>query len=524
MLRKLTLLFALILMTGVSLSIYGQSVPRCGTSAKDLDSIQKRLIANKSSLYRKQSTNATSRSRETVFIPLKFHLVGRDNGSARIESSKVFDQMCTLNETFEELGVQFYIKDGFNYVNNTQIFDNGGNSTSLGTQGIMSSIRDDSAVDVFLIRDAQDPTRTNVGFTLGVYFGDRDWIVVENTEIQSGGMTLPHEIGHFFSLPHPFRGWDGEPYDPAIHGSPAPISAPGRGQNGAAILTELADGSNCETAGDMICDTRADYLYFSQIDNFNCRYRVPLIDPTGDTLDTDEELIMSYFLDRCMNKFTPMQVELMIEDYDSDARTYLKNSDVVTSGSIEEEPATLVSPSDNITVSTVGLVDLEWESVDGASAYYVELYLGTNGSNLIHTTTVTTADASVPVEIGETYRWRIKPINGVNYCAPYSAIRTFRTDMASSIPQVSSVESWTVQPNPISEKTFVTVSILANESFEANIRITDFSGQVVHNSANTNFNVGLNSTRIHLKNLGSGIYIISIETDLGVSHQKLIVQ
>ena len=523
MLRKLTLLFTLFLMTGISLSVYAQTVPRCGTSAKDLDLIQKRLIANKKSLYNRQSTKATSRSKETVFIPLKFHLVGRDNGTARVESSKVFDQMCTLNETFEELGVQFYIKDGFNYVDNTQIFDNGGNSTSLGTQGIMNSIRDETAVDVFVIRDAQDPTRTNVGFTLGVYFGDRDWIVVEKTEIQSGGMTLPHELGHFFGLPHPFRGWDLEPYDPAIHGSPAPISAPGKDENGAAILTELADGSNCEIAGDMICDTRADYLYFSKIDNFNCRYREPLIDPTGDTLDTDEELIMGYFLDRCMNKFTPMQVDLMIEDYESEERTYLKNNDVVTSGIIPDEPATLVSPSDNITVPTAGLVDLEWEAVDEATAYYVEVYTGTSGNNIAHTATVQSTTTSVPVDIGLAYRWRLKPINGVNYCAPYSEVRTFRTDMASSVPEVSSVESWTVQPNPLRKNSFVTISVLANESFEANIKVTDFSGKEIRYIHNEKFLIGLNTTRIPLTSLKTGIYIISIETVSGVSHQKIII-
>ena len=524
MFKKLTLLFVFIVTTSVSSFLNAQMLHECGTSAKDLELIQQRLIANKKSLYSRNST-AASRSRETSYIPLKFHLVGRDNGTLRVESSKVFDQLCSMNETFEGSGIQFYIKDGFNYVNNSQIFDNGGNSTSLGTLGIMESVRDDDAVDIFIIRDAQDPTRTNVGFTLGVYFSNRDWIVVEQTEIRSGGMTLPHEIGHFFSLPHPFRGWDGEPYDPNIHGSPAPQFSPGRDFQGNLIPTEMVDGSNCETAGDMICDTRADYLYFSMIDNFNCVYREPLVDPSGDTLNVDSELIMSYFLDRCMNKFSPMQVQLMLEDYESEGRAHLMNNDIVTSGAIADEPAALLSPSNNITVSTSGLVDLEWTAVDGATEYYVELYSGTSGNNLALTATVSTPNTAVPVEIGGSYRWRIKPINGVNYCAPYSELRTFRTDLASSVSEVNSLESWTILPNPLLKNTsFVTVSLLANEAFNATVKVTDLSGGVIENLSNKDFNLGLNTVQIPLRNLGSGIYIVSIETELGISHQKLIVQ
>ncbi len=511
-------------MAGISIPVQAQSVPRCATSSEDLDQIQKRLIANKKSLLGKRSSNATPRSRETVYIPLKFHLVGRDNGTSRIESSKVFDQMCTINETFENLGVQFYINDGFNYIDDSDIASNGAIPTSLGIRNKMQTLRDDSSVDIFVIREAQDPNRENIGFTLGLYDSMVDWIVVEDSQIQSGGMTLPHELGHFFSLPHPFNGWDSQPYDPEVHGSPAPISAPRKDIEGNAILTEFVDGSNCETAGDMICDTRADYLYFSKIDNFNCRYREPIIDPNGDTLNVDAELIMGYFLDRCMNKFTPMQVELMLEDYESERRSYLKNNDVVSSGAISEERATLSIPGDNVTVPTTGLVDLEWEAVEGASAYYVELYAGTSGTQLVHTTTATTTNASVPVEIGDAYRWRIKPINGVNYCAPYSESSIFRTDLASSIPEVSNVDSWTIQPNPINKKDFVTLSTLVNESFEATIKITNFSGQVMYLSSRTNFNLGVNTARIPIRNLTSGIYIISIETGIGISHKKLIVQ
>ena len=524
MLKKLILLFTLLFIASICILVHAQSVPLCGTSAGDLDKIQKRLIANKKSLLRKQSTNATSRSRETVYIPLKFHLVGRDNGSSRIESSRVFDQMCTLNEIFQDLGLQFYIKDGFNMVNSDRINNNSG--TLSIRQGDMVAIRANDAVNIYVVDKVQQPQFANpveeipnselLGYYLPEVIRDtlRESIVIQRRVVREGGNSLIHELGHFFSLPHPFRGWDKEPYNPEVHGSPATLLAPDGTNN------ELADGSNCEVAGDMICDTPADYLYFSELDGFNCTYKKPIIDANGDTLRPDSSLIMSYFPDRCSNRFTPMQTALMLEDLNRLERNNLRNEDVIVSNSINSTPVNLTLPTDASTVESTGEVELSWSNVDGASSYYVEIY---PDNSTYYSIFVQENKISIGVEFGERYRWRVKPVNDTYYCAPYSEIRSFSVDMASAVLDVASVNSWSVQPNPLQDQQ-LSIIVNANENFNASLKITNLEGQIIYEDFGNTFVSGINKKIINTQIVSKGIYFISIETATGVSHRKLVKQ
>ena len=265
MIKNVTLFFSCLYL---SIAGFAQERSICGTSSEALQMIQQRLIANKERVKVNRNHSA-SRSQEDIFIPLKFHLVARNNGSGRASGTDLLSQMCTLNETFQELGIQFYIKDGVNFVDNGVIYDS---PTILGVENIMNSLRDDNAVNIFVVGNAQNPQREGVGRTLGYFDPRTDWVVIRESEVRDGGMTLLHEIGHFFGLPHPFNGWDFDPYSASKHGSPAPSTAPG------GVASEFADGSNCETAGDMLCDTPADYLYFSQLNNQTCEYSELMID------------------------------------------------------------------------------------------------------------------------------------------------------------------------------------------------------------------------------------------------------
>lgn len=102
--------------------------------------------------------------------------------------------------------------------------------------------------------------------------------------------TFAHELGHFFGLLHTFEG------------------------NG----TELVDGSNCATEGDMICDTPADPYTppndVSQYVDDDCVFISNLTDANGDYYNPDIGNIMSYYeCDKC--GFTWEQLKLMADNY-----------------------------------------------------------------------------------------------------------------------------------------------------------------------------------------------------------------
>ncbi|MNK18868.1 Pregnancy-associated plasma protein-A [compost metagenome] len=120
-------------------------------------------------------------------------------------------------------------------------------------------------------------------------------VLIKKTPNCCGRRTHSHELGHYFSLEHTFEGGG----------------------------TELADGSNCETAGDGICDTPADpYVHPSPTEDYvdgNCHFIFMGQDANGDYYDPLTGNIMSYYPDTCDCGFTHGQLKKM-------ALYYLNNS------------------------------------------------------------------------------------------------------------------------------------------------------------------------------------------------------
>jgi phage-related protein len=87
---------------------------------------------------------------------------------------------------------------------------------------------------------------------------------------------------------------------------------------------ELVDGSNCETTGDLVCDTEADPT--DEGDHLpypDCNYTGPyMTDANGDYYVPPTNNIMSYYSFDCICRFTPQQYNRMLEQYQQ-FRSYL---------------------------------------------------------------------------------------------------------------------------------------------------------------------------------------------------------
>jgi hypothetical protein len=134
----------------------------------------------------------------------------------------------------------------------------------------------------------------NAGFAvLAGITNTNDQAVIMKKSSAGDVVAMAHEMGHYWGLYHTFEA--------------------------AANGKELADGSNCSTTGDLICDTPAD-PYINPIPpipnyiNGACQFISMDKDTKGHYYDPNTNNIMSYYLCNC-GTFTDGQFQRMVSIY-----------------------------------------------------------------------------------------------------------------------------------------------------------------------------------------------------------------
>ena len=481
--------------------------PVCGTEfTPDMEA---RLLQN---IETAKQLNLPNANRTTTYVKMKFHLVGNNDGSGRISRSKALDAVCALNQNYADQDIVFYVV-GMYEMNNTIVNTHSNVSAAQFQMSIRKNQHND-AINVFVCSSIST-SNNSPGTTLGYYSPQYDIIVLRANQVNSTATTFTHEAGHFFSLPHPFNGWEGTDYHANYSASnPPPASVGGN-------LVELADGSNCANAGDYFCDTDADYnLGFGWT---NCNYNNGAVDPTGALVDPDESLYMGYFGDVCQNKFSGQQKGAIAADLASFGRNYIKGTPAST---IEvTTPANLVSPANNGTSQFWDEVYLNWDDTPDANQYLVQIARNQSFSLMVEEVVVSNSVyVSNALNPGTSYFWRVKAYNEVSPCNDFSAVRKFTTSSFT----VSTEENFTntaisLRPNVTQEGGLVNLNIETESKIEATIRIINVNGQVMKHTENVTFQAGNHTHQIETSGLAAGVYIVNMQTANGQINERLLI-
>ena len=482
----------------------------CGTSLEDNILIKERMMKN-----RVEMANWVDTRTAIIWVPIKFHIVGNSGGSDHVSELKVFEMLCAVNEDYADLEIQFYLKDGnFNYLNNTTANTN---PRSFAGDFQLSAAKVNNALNIFIVKTI--PSFGGGGNTLG-YFDPNtgaDWIVLQRDQVSGpAAETLTHELGHFFSLPHTFLGWDGDYWDDTFGIPVGPLSPGG-------IPNEYVNGSNCTTAGDGICDTYANYgLGFGYP---SCNYTGPCQDPNGDLLSTvvQEENYMAYFIG-CASEFTPDQKALMVMDLNSPQRNYLGAGNVVPESAAIASAPNLVEPINGEVTPLYNVVNFDWDPVAGANRYLVEVDRTNTFSFAPETKIVSGTSTSFQdvFDDNRTYYWRVKAFNEGNPCGPVTAVQSFKTGTLSAVNEIASVKEWKVSPNPVHNNQFLNVEVITDSSFDADVKLYNISGKLIQNRAHT-FAAGTSNLSIDIEGLAVGMYMLHVESEVGVLTEKIVV-
>jgi len=512
--------FVLFFAFTASFSAFGQQSSQhiCG-NAHEQSEFLPRLRENKIVM---EALRAAAQDRSEIkYVPIHFHLVGDANGLGKHKEIKVFEQLCKLNEDYLSAGIQFYLSE-----HPTQgLFDKSINNDDvykIQTNAILMNLRrHPNAVNVYVVLT---PVSGNVQIpgtqTLAYYNPSRDWIVSQKAQINDadGNSTLPHELGHFFSLPHTFYGYEPDPFSPGDAGWPiAPVIAPSGDRT-----TERQNATNCATAADEICDTPPDYN-FGLISSGCGNYTGGAKDPLGTLVNPMENNFMGYFNGCNPYVFTQDQIDIMNADLISTKRNYLDNTFVPPASEIITPDTLQISPAPGSITQYYNTVLIEWKAVPGATHYMVEVDIissyGTANNQVYYETG--TSKLLTTLSPNKTYYWRVKPFNSLVGCAEAQS-RNFKTSTLSATVEIEGLTAWQLSPNPVTAD-MANLSISAEEAFEAGVRITDAAGRTVSYQSNVTFPQGESNYELRTEGLANGFYFVSLEGKSGRNVLKMSV-
>ena len=499
--NRILYLFLLLGFTGLHAQ---QQINRCGTPASD--EMIDRLIENKRNLH-----SYSAADRNVDYIPVVYHLIADQQGNGRASMDNILDMHCMLNEDFADAGLQFYVQE-YKETNNNAIYNGAYNQNTAS--GIMQVKKEDGAVNIWVTNSANDPS-SGQGTTLAFYHPFYDWIVINKSYASGNDNTISHEMGHFFSLPHPFLGW--ENCDTPGNNQTAPSQTCNNN------LVELQNGSNCETAGDMICDTAPDYNF--GFGASGCEFTQTVYDPNGDVVDPDELLHMGYFLNCSLEDyyFTNDQQGIMVADFNSPFRAYLQSNFTPT---IISSAPVLLSPADDQQDLPFNAVQLEWESVSGANTYLLEIDPVANLNSFFLQQFIVSGNSKVltTLDANKTYHWRVRPMNSYQTCTDLqSETFSFRTNSTTANNNIEELNEWNVRPNPVSPGADLIVDIEAATGFSGLVKLTDITGREVL-SRELRVQTGQQQLSLTTDQLQTGLYLVTLQTDDAVMTRRVVVR
>lgn len=449
----------------------------------------------------------TLRSTTGWMVPVTTHITLGQDGERAIPVAQMLDAFCQLNQDFKPTGIQFYI-DQIRYIDRADYYDH---------------TRIEQAIDMMTTENL--PGTVNVYFVNTAVVEDACGYNLVDQNRESLGMTLAgsctrgsnsnwaHEMGHYFSLPHTFNGWEGILHDYRL---PAPEFVNN-------VPVERADQSNCAVSGDGFCDTPPDYLngrwYCAEDGNSSFIQR----DPENRAFRSDGSMIMSYAFDGCADRFSPRQIMAMQNYLVSRRANHL--TPPPDQPGIRGVDVQLNFPLSGEALSNNQLVQFDWEPVDGALGYILEVSMLPTFSVLHAQEFVFTAGHNLRnLPTNRTYYWRVRVFSRRNTCPSYSEVHSFDLrPLTTSTQSLPAVTSFQVQPNPITAGQHWTVQLRVQATTMVTAEIRSMQGQQLHQQVYT-LNRGRQMLTVPSAGIPAGMYWLRLHNSDGQVTRKVIVQ
>jgi hypothetical protein len=211
-------------------------------------------------------------------VPVKFHIIRDDGCSGGVPEMDLLNELNTyVNPRYAGAGLFFVACDTASIICSSEftILEDYAEGDAMSMMYNVPNV-----LNIYVVEDPDELcgwARFSSHST--------DYVVLANN-CATNTSTMAHEIGHYFDLFHTHE---------------------------TAWGAELVDGSNCMTAGDLICDTPADPVLFdSSTDTYKvdamCVYSGNDLDANGQPYMPDATNLMSYSRKDCRDNFSQLQL------------------------------------------------------------------------------------------------------------------------------------------------------------------------------------------------------------------------
>ncbi|MEO7926257.1 MAG: T9SS type A sorting domain-containing protein [Saprospiraceae bacterium] len=452
------------------------------------------------------------------YIPVTFHLVANSAGTGRVQEEAVLLQLANLNQQYADQQAVFYI-DHFNYFDNDAVYNMPASPAAI-TQ--MRLRKDNNSLNLFITNKADNGGETP-GTVLAYYDPNEDWVVSRRDQISSISSTIAHEFGHFFSLAHPFSGWDCKPYTTTDYTNPVNVdfTKPCDSGGGSALI-ELQNGSNCTIAGDRICDTPPDYNLGLLYQN-DCSENTTIKDKNGQLITPIVNNYMSYYRDCASYTFTATQKTLINASFFSAQRAYIRTG-VIPNTTPVTGPVNYIYPiNGEMTPSPTGIV-LDWEDTPGANRYMILVARNQTFTQSPQKLFSLLSMVTIPggLTTGVTYYWKVWPYNESQTGAMYSATQNFVVGTGVGVNDIKEINSYSLDPNPVSFNQESVLNMTSIKAFDAVLKISTSSGQILSTRSMT-IPSGESQHTISTTDFPPGIYFVMMYSAGGNLVERLLV-
>ncbi len=383
------------LLTGLllSLCLFGTQVfaqENCGTPPPTKEIHQYYLKTVK-------GAGKTLREGEITNLAIQPHIINRSDGTGGLSLNDLNVTLAKLNKDLAALGVRFYFASP-NIINSDTFFEfSADEEDALGTQHDVTN-----AINIYFPGEVIADAQIIGGYA---YFPHPDAVfnkVFIRAPQATNTNTISHELGHYFSLYHTFE---------------------------TSLGVENISGSNCSTAGDVICDTPADPNPNTRItvNTSNCTHNGASVSgPGGVYTNAPIDNIMSYHPSECANLFSTQQFLRMKDGLAARLGHTSYNMQGVASANVNA-PSGLTG-----TFQGSGII-LNWSDVSGETGYLIErstsetsefVAIGGVAPNV-------TTFSDFTIASGTSYFYRIIPSNTTN---AFSNVATVTSGLAYCKP------------------------------------------------------------------------------------------